>query len=119
FYTIGQRKGIGLGGPGEAWYVAEKRVATNELVVVRGHDHPLLLKTSLCAQDASWVAGMPLAKRDYSAKTRYRQADAPCTLTVRDSSIQVDFASPQWAITPGQSVVLYDGEACLGGAVIT
>ena len=119
FYTIGQRKGIGLGGPGEAWYVAEKRVATNELVVVRGHDHPLLLKTSLCAQDASWVEGAPLSKKNYSAKTRYRQADAPCTLTVRDSSIQVDFASPQWAVTPGQSVVLYDGQACLGGAVIT
>jgi tRNA-specific 2-thiouridylase len=119
FYTIGQRKGIGLGGPGEPWYVAEKRMASNELVVVRGHDHPLLLKTSLRAEDASWVAGAPQGKRDFSGKTRYRQADAPCTLTLLDGAIQVDFPVPQWAVTPGQSVVLYDGEVCLGGGVIT
>ena len=118
FYTIGQRKGIGLGGPGEPWYVAEKRMATNELVVVRGHDHPLLMTTSLRAQDASWIAGAPREKGDLSAKTRYRQADAPCALTVLDGEIKVDFSSPQWAVTPGQSVVLYDGEVCLGGGVI-
>jgi tRNA-specific 2-thiouridylase len=121
FYTIGQRKGIGLGGPGEPWYVAEKRVRSNELVVVRGHDHPLLLKRSLKAGEASWVAGEPpAAPSAHSAKTRYRQADAPCTLgRVLDSQMQVDFATPQWAVTPGQSVVLYDGEVCLGGGVIT
>jgi tRNA-uridine 2-sulfurtransferase len=119
FYTIGQRKGIGLGGPGEPWYVAEKRTATNELVVVRGHNHPLLLRKSLLAHDASWIAGAPREKRDFSGKTRYRQADAACTLTVLDGEIKVHFASPQWAVTPGQSVVLYDGEECLGGGVIT
>jgi tRNA-specific 2-thiouridylase len=121
FYTIGQRKGIGIGGKGEAWYVAEKRMATNELVVVQGHDHPLLMKKALSAADTAWVSGKPPeAPSTHTAKTRYRQADAPCTLAkVLDSEIRVDFPSPQWAVTPGQSVVLYDGEICLGGGVIT
>ncbi|MEW6689517.1 MAG: tRNA 2-thiouridine(34) synthase MnmA [Pseudomonadota bacterium] len=121
FYTIGQRKGIGIGGAGEPWYVAEKRMASNELVVVQGHDHPLLLKRGLEAQDASWISGSsPEFPSNHSAKTRYRQADAACTLSgVLDSEIKVDFAAPQWAVTPGQSVVLYDGAACLGGAVIS
>ena len=120
FYTIGQRKGIGLGGPGEPWYVAEKRLKENELVVVRGHDHPLLLKMSLAAADASWIARAPSEGVILSGKTRYRQADSPCTLSrVVDSEIKVDFPAPQWAVTPGQSVVLYDGEVCLGGGVIT
>jgi len=121
FYTIGQRKGIGIGGAGEAWYVAGKDLAANKLVVVQGHDHPLLLKRSLAADETSWVAGSPPAERtEHTAKTRYRQADAPCTLArVLESEIRVDFTAPQWAVTPGQSVVLYDGEACLGGGVIT
>jgi tRNA-uridine 2-sulfurtransferase len=120
FYTIGQRKGIGIGGAGEAWYVADKRRATNELVVVQGHDHPLLMKRTLSAADAAWVAGeAPAAPSAYTAKTRYRQPDAACTLsTVLESEMRVDFTSPQWAVTPGQSVVLYDGELCLGGGVI-
>jgi tRNA-specific 2-thiouridylase len=121
FYTIGQRKGIGLGGAGEAWYVADKRMQSNELVVVQGHDHPLLMKNSLSASDTAWISGSPPPEKSaHSAKTRYRQADAPCTLSsVLDSEIKVDFSSPQWAVTPGQSVVLYDGELCLGGGVIT
>jgi len=121
FYTIGQRKGIGIGGAGEAWYVAEKRPAANELVVVQGHDHPLLMKRSLNAQDASWVSGMaPAAPSSHTAKTRYRQADAACTLfKVLESGMRVDFPAPQWAVTPGQSVVLYNGDECLGGGIIT
>ncbi len=119
FYTIGQRKGIGLGGAGEAWYVAEKRIAENELVVVQGHDHPLLLKKSLTAQDTSWTSGRLPDGGGHTAKTRYRQADAACTLSSTDAGMQVDFAAPQWAVTPGQSVVLYDREVCLGGGVIT
>jgi tRNA-specific 2-thiouridylase len=125
FYTIGQRKGIGIGGrkeaSGEAWYVADKRRETNELVVVQGHDHPLLMKRALRAADASWVAGRPpAAPSAHTAKTRYRQADAPCTLTrAGDSEIAVEFGEPQWAVTPGQSVVLYDSEVCLGGGIIT
>jgi tRNA-specific 2-thiouridylase len=120
FYTIGQRKGIGIGGAGEPWYVAEKRLDSNELVVVQGHDHPLLMKSTLAAADASWIAGRPPGDSALSAKTRYRQADAPCRLArVLDSGMRVDFSTPQWAVTPGQSVVLYDGETCLGGGVIT
>jgi tRNA-specific 2-thiouridylase len=119
FYTIGQRKGIGLGGAGDAWYVAEKRVPSNELVVVQGHDHPLLMKRSLRAEDTSWTSGRSPGEATHTAKTRYRQADAACTVTATDTGIKVDFAAPQWAVTPGQSVVLYDGEACLGGGVIT
>ncbi|TAK80283.1 MAG: tRNA 2-thiouridine(34) synthase MnmA [Betaproteobacteria bacterium] len=123
FYTIGQRKGIGVGGTsggaGAPWYVAEKRLDTNELIVVQGHDHPLLLKKTLEAEDPSWVSGRPPDQGPYSAKTRYRQADASCVLKLLDSEIKVDFATPQWAVTPGQSVVLYDGEVCLGGGVIT
>jgi tRNA-specific 2-thiouridylase len=121
FYTIGQRKGIGIGGPGEAWYVAGKDMKSNVLTVVQGHDHPLLLKKELKADDASWISGKPPeAPSSHAAKTRYRQADAPCTLAkVLDSEIKIDFPAPQWAVTPGQSVVLYDGDVCLGGGVIT
>ena len=121
FYTIGQRKGIGVGGKGEPWYVARKDLKSNTLVVVQGHDHPLLMKQTLQAADATWVSGSaPPERSNHSAKTRYRQADAPCTLTrVLQSEIKVDFSAPQWAVTPGQSVVLYDGETCLGGAVIS
>jgi tRNA-specific 2-thiouridylase len=119
FYTIGQRKGIGLGGAGEPWYVAEKRMAVNELVVVQGHDHPLLLRSSLQGLGASWVLDAPAAGTAHSAKTRYRQADSACTIArVDDGEIAVEFPQPHWAITPGQSVVLYDNEVCLGGAVI-
>jgi len=121
FYTIGQRKGIGIGGAGEPWYVAGKDLAANKLFVVQGHDHPLLMKRSLAADDTSWIAGRaPLERSAHTAKTRYRQADAACTLShVLQSEIKVDFTTPQWAVTPGQSVVLYDGETCLGGGVIT
>ena len=119
FYTIGQRKGIGLGGAGEAWYVAAKDVARNALVVVQGHDHPLLLRRTLEAAEPTWVAGTPPAGTTYSAKTRYRQADARCTVErVLQSEIRVAFDLPQWAVTPGQSVVLYDGPVCLGGGII-
>jgi tRNA-specific 2-thiouridylase len=119
FYTIGQRKGIGLGGAGEPWYVAEKRMGTNELVVVQGHDHPLLLRSSLRGLAASWVLVAPAAGTSHSAKTRYRQADSACIVSrVEGAGVAVDFSQPQRAITPGQSVVLYDGEVCLGGAVI-
>ena len=121
FYTIGQRKGIGIGGKGEAWYVAGKDMKANELLVVQGHEHPLLLKKELKAGDASWISGnSPQAPSSHSAKTRYRQADALCTLSkALDGEIKVEFPAPQWAVTPGQSVVLYDGEVCLGGGIIT
>ena len=125
FYTIGQRKGIGLGGTaggaGEAWYVAAKDMASNTLVVVQGHDHPLLFRRSLEAQDASWISGdAPVEGAAHSARTRYRQADSPCVVTrSEEGEIALAFGQPQWAVTPGQSVVLYDGPVCLGGAVIS
>ncbi len=123
YYTLGQRQGLGIGGRRDAaaapWYVAAKDLASNTLVVVQGHDHPLLQKRHLHAADASWVGGEPPAPGALGAKTRYRQADAACTLTVEDRAVfDLDFASPQWAVTPGQSAVLYRGEVCLGGGVI-
>jgi tRNA-specific 2-thiouridylase len=124
FYTIGQRKGIGIGGrkgaQGGPWYVAGKDMARNELIVVQGHDHPLLLRDRLRAQDLAWVSGAsPEPQSSYAAKTRYRQADAACELsTVTAQALEVQFGAPQWAVTPGQSVVLYRDEVCLGGGVI-
>ena len=126
FYTIGQRKGLGIGGvkgaesEGDAWYVAGKEMAKNELVVVRGHDHPLLQKGRLRAADLSWVSGhAPGTAPGYAAKTRYRQSDAACRITLlEDAMIELGFDAPQWAVTPGQSAVLYQGDVCLGGGVI-
>ena len=124
FYTIGQRKGIGLGGvkgaAEDAWYVAAKDMEKNELVVVQGHDHPLLLRRSLEARDLAWVSGAaPEGDLGYGAKTRYRQADASCHVArLTSDELAIDFDQPQWAVTPGQSVVLYSGEVCLGGGVI-
>jgi len=123
FYTLGQRKGIGVGGrqdgSGQPWFVARKDLSDNTLWVVQGHDHPWLLTDRLVATSAAWVAAAPEAGRHLSAKTRYRQADAACTvLDAVNGRIELGFEEPQWAVTPGQSAVLYDGEVCLGGAVI-
>jgi tRNA-specific 2-thiouridylase len=130
FYTLGQRQGLGIGGVkargaarggGEhaPWFVARKDIARNTLWVVQGHEHPWLLSSALQAQDLSWTAGQPPAPGRYAAKTRYRQADAPCTLQLHtDGALHLAFDEPQWAVTPGQSAVVYDGEVCLGGGVI-
>ncbi len=124
FYTIGQRQGLGIGGAreatGEPWFVAGKDMANNRLIVVQGHDHPALHSRSLIALDSHWISGTaPPIDHPFAAKTRYRQADAPCHLTrVSGSSCEIAFEEPQWAVTPGQSVVIYDGEVCLGGAII-
>ena len=131
FYTIGQRKGIGIGGlkssggvrgGGEhaPWFVAGKDLERNVLQVVAGHDHPWLQSRRVVAADASWVSGTAPTAGRYAAKTRYRQADAACELVgdVAHGALSLAFDAPQWAVTPGQSAVLYDGEVCLGGAVI-
>ena len=129
FYTLGQRQGLGIGGvkakgaqkggsEHEPWFVARKDVEKNTLWVVQGHDHPWLMSPALRAEDVSWVAGQAPAAQQMAAKTRYRQSDAPCTLAVDDTGFTLRFAEPQWAVTPGQSAVLYDGEVCLGGGVI-
>jgi tRNA-specific 2-thiouridylase len=125
FFTLGQRKGIGLGGSqdgnGDAWYVARKDMANNTLYVAQGHEHPWLLANQLEAIDASWVAGGTPISGGYSAKTRYRQADSACSLISSDApfSFGLSFPDAQWAVTPGQSAVLYDGDICLGGGIIS
>lgn len=120
YYTIGQRQGLGIGGAGEPWFVAGKDMAANELIVVQGHDHPLLYKPALIADQLSWLADEPPPAGRYSAKTRYRQQDAACEFRMLDvGRCQVLFDTPQWAVTPGQSLVLYDGDVCLGGGVIS
>jgi tRNA-specific 2-thiouridylase len=124
FYTLGQRKGIGIGGQkhgsGEPWFVARKDMASNTLWIVQGHDHPWLMADRLDATDASWISGAPpAAGARLGAKTRYRQTDAACTvLAAGDGHLELAFDGPQWAVTPGQSAVLYDGEVCLGGGII-
>ncbi len=124
YYTLGQRQGLGIGGrrdgAGDPWYVAGKDLATNTLVVVQGHDHPLLLRKDLAAADASWVSGAPpQAHEALAAKTRYRQADSWCALrSAGGAGFELEFAAAQWAVTPGQSAVLYRDEICLGGGVI-
>ena len=100
--------------------MADKDTAKNELVVVSGHDHPLLQKDRLLAADLSWVSGSaPALAEGYAAKTRYRQADAPCRISFHGgAACEFHFDQAQWAVTPGQSAVLYQGEVCLGGGVI-
>jgi tRNA-uridine 2-sulfurtransferase len=124
FYTIGQRQGLGIGGSregaGDPWYVASKDMRRNRLVAVQGHDHPALLADRLTASNLNWISGsVPHINWVYTAKTRYRQKDAPCTLVAAGAErCVVDFAEPQWAVTPGQSVVVYESHVCLGGGII-
>ena len=124
FYTIGQRQGLGIGGAkessGEPWFVCGKDMANNRLIVVQGHTHPALLAPRLTALDSHWISGTaPVLGHPYAAKTRYRQADAPCHLIgLSESLCEIAFDEAQWAVTPGQSVVIYDSEVCLGGAII-
>lgn len=124
YYTIGQRQGLGIGGTrggdGEPWFVSAKNVAQNILTVVQGHDHPDLFRPALTATDLTWISGHPPhCNWVYAAKTRYRQSDAPCAITSIDhGQCKIEFAQPQWAVTPGQSVVVYESKVCLGGGVI-
>ncbi len=138
FYTLGQRQGLGIGGvkargidlkaaqargqrgvgEHEPWFVARKDMASNTLWAVQGHDHPWLQSTALVAQDCSWVAGHAPASGALAAKTRYRQVDAACSVEASGDEAALSFIDAQWAVTPGQSAVLYDGDVCLGGGVI-
>ena len=124
FYTLGQRQGLGIGGQrdsdGDAWYVAQKDLERNRLIVVQGREHRALYSDRLAASNVSWIAGVaPRCNWVYSAKTRYRQKDAPCTLSgCSTECCTVDFAEAQWAVTPGQSVVVYESRVCLGGGII-
>ena len=123
YYTLGQRQGLGIGGTRDgdtgAWYVAGKDLAANRLIVVQGAEHPLLRRRDVDAGDVHWIAGAPprLPGR-YAAKTRYRMADAPCAVSAHRDALRARFDEPQWAPTPGQFLVIYDAEVCLGGGVI-
>jgi tRNA-specific 2-thiouridylase len=120
FHTIGQRQGLGIGGAGEPWYVVRKDIQSNRLHVAQGHDHPSLLSTWLSAAELSWISDeapeLPLA---CYAKTRYGQADQACTVEpAAEGAAIARFAEPQRAVTPGQAVVFYQGDVCLGGGTI-
>jgi tRNA-specific 2-thiouridylase len=123
FYTLGQRGGLEIGGRSgareDAWYVAAKDLARNELLAVQGHDHPLLVSRALTTGPCNWLVQPAAAEFSSRIKVRYRQADQDCLVTVSaDGALRVSFAEPQRAVTPGQFAVLYDGQRCLGGGVI-
>lgn len=123
YHTLGQRQGLGIGGLSnyseDPWYVAKKDLERNVLVVVQGGQHPLLFCDGLIASKLDWVNETPVEGAKLTAKTRYRQPDQKCTLThAEDGRVKVIFDEPQRAVTPGQSVVFYDGDICLGGGII-
>ena len=122
YYTLGQRQGLHVGGTrglaDAPWFVAAKDPTRNALIAVQGHDHPLLHRRDLHAIDLHWIGEPPTLPARLAAKTRYRMADAPCTLEAREGGVVAHFDTPQWAPTPGQYLVFYDGATCLGGGVI-
>lgn len=124
YHTIGQRQGLGIGGlknaGDEPWYVVDKDLSNNRLIVAQGGEHELLFHRSLTATQVHWINQAPVdSELRCFAKIRYRQADQSCQVTInKDNSFNVSFDEPQRAVTPGQSIVLYDGHRCLGGAVI-
>jgi len=121
YYTPGQRKGMGIGGPGEPWFVVDKDMEKNVVFVAQGTRHPALFCDELTAVEASWVSGIPPQSTPYHcrAKVRYRQPDQECWITHIDGgAMHVRFAIPQRAVTPRQSIVFYQGDVCLGGAII-
>jgi tRNA-specific 2-thiouridylase len=123
YYTLGQRQGLGIGGSGtgEPWFVADKDLTSNQLLVVQGEKHPLLYSEGLVASGVNWIAaGKPAGEFRCTAKFRYRQPDQGVTVTFREDGETADvrFDRPQKAVTPGQAVVFYDGDICLGGGTI-
>ncbi len=125
FYTIGQRKGLNIGGQkdstGEPWFVVDKKIEENEIIVAQG-EHPALYKGFLTARHVHWInpsLNLETINQNLTAKIRYRQKDVPCTLRLLENNrIHVDFETPQRAVTPGQSIVFYHDDICLGGAII-
>ena len=123
FYTLGQRQGLGIGGvknrtSDEPWYSLQKDLDNNILVVGQGVNHPLLFTDKLRAENLNWINGLPEVPFSCVAKTRYRQPDQECLVTPTENGCEVSFVKPQRAVTPGQSVVFYQGDHCLGGGVI-
>lgn len=119
FYTIGQRKGLGIGGEGDAWFVVDKDIDTNKVIVAQGHDHPSLYHDKLTASELNWITTELKPNDRCFAKIRYRTPKAPCTITsIEGDKITVEFDEPQRGVTPRQSIVFYKDNYCLGGALI-
>ena len=123
YYTYGQRQGLGIGGGysnREApWYVSDKILSENRLIVVQGHDHPDLYHSFLTASNISWVSGsVPLSENNMTAKIRYRSKDTSCRIIKHSNNILGEFDSLQFAIAPGQSIVFYTNDICIGGGII-
>lgn len=119
FYTPGQRKGMGIGGPGEPWFVVRKNLSTNEVILAQGQDHPALYSDALKATELNWLV-LPQKKIfNCKAKVRYRQTEEDCSVEIRDQEVFVKFDRPQRAMTVRQSIVFYDGQICLGGGIIS
>lgn len=122
FYTLGQRRGLGIGGHGDgrSYFVVDKDLKKNRLIVGQGEDHPLLYSQGAIIEQLTWVENAsPVCGRNYGVKTRYRQPDQQAMFTSIDGDTAiVSFAGQQRAVTPGQSLVVYDGEVCLGGGII-
>lgn len=123
YYTLGQRRGLGIGGCGDgrSWFVIGKDLEKNRLLVAQGEDHPMLYSTRSVAGDVTWIGEAPMQENEVlrcTAKFRYRQGDQPVEAWMENGQLMVHSLTPQRAVTPGQSVVLYDGERCLGGAVV-
>lgn len=119
FYTLGQRKGLGIGGPGEAWFVVDKNFNHNEVVLAQGQDHPALYSDGLVATEINWLIDQPQKEFRAKAKIRYRQPEQDCTVTILGETLKVVFDNPQRAMTPRQSVVFYLGDVCIGGGIIS
>ena len=124
YYTLGQRRGLGIGGRGDgrSWFVIGKDLENNRLLVAQGEDHLMLYSTRCRAEDVTWVGEPPIREGETlqcAAKFRYRQPDQPVEVTLQDGNLLIHALTPQRAVTPGQSAVLYDGEICLGGGIVT
>jgi tRNA-uridine 2-sulfurtransferase len=119
FYTLGQRKGMGIGGPGEPWFVVRKNLETNEVVLAQGQDHPALYSDGLEANELNWLVKPLETHFKCKAKVRYRQVEEDCMVEIQRDKIIVQFEKPQRAVTVRQSIVLYQGETCLGGGIIS
>ena len=124
YYTLGQRRGLGIGGHGDgrSWFVVSKDLDRNQLIVAQGEDHPMLFSTQASVEQITWIGDPPGrdgAEIALTAKFRYRQADQNVSLTYQGDRGTILFAQPQRAVTPGQSAVFYQGERCLGGGIVT
>ena len=124
YYTLGQRRGLGIGGRGDgrSWFVIGKDLQNNRLLVAQGEDHPMLYSTRCRAEDVTWIGEAPVREGETlrcTAKFRYRQPDQPAEVTLQDGQLMIRALMPQRAGTPGQSAVLYDNDTCLGGGIVT